>query len=55
MEYFDFCVVNVAQSCTLPYRRFAIGGAFKKLAAHRVSRVAEFNSAIRQIKNLRYA
>jgi hypothetical protein len=45
---------NVAQSCTLPYRRFLIGNAFKGREAATFSRGAEFNSAIRQIENLRY-
>jgi hypothetical protein len=45
---------NVAQSSTLPYRRFAIGKTFKDGSVG-LSRIAEFNFAIRQIENLLYS
>jgi hypothetical protein len=45
----------VAQICDLPYRRFAIDGASESSSAPLVvNALAESNSAIRQITNLRY-
>jgi hypothetical protein len=46
--------VKVAQVCNLPYRRFLTGRVLKWRDRRKVSRVAEFNSAIRRIKNPRY-
>jgi len=46
----------VAQICNLPYRRFVIGrGPESSRRTGTCLRAAEYNSAIQQITNLRYA
>jgi hypothetical protein len=44
----------VAQIFNLPYRWFLTGNASKNPSRWKFSRASEFNSAIRQIANLRY-
>jgi len=45
---------EVAQSCTLLYRRFGICGSFDISERRDTARPADYKSAIQQIENLRY-